>query len=372
MKTKVSLVRCENYDPVRVQEAVRSAVEGLGGVSLFIKPGSKVLVKPNLLMAMEPGKGITTHPEVVRAVIRLLKDINCMVLVGDSPSAWGKQVENIAQVFHVTGMKRICEEEGVPLIEFDKKRWVKDFPLAALLGECDHLVNVPKFKTHGLTLLTGAVKNLFGLIPGAAKAGMHKRFFEQKDFVKMLVDILQEAKPSLSIVDGIVAMEGDGPGSAGRLRDQNVLVAGNDAVAVDSVLALIMGLQPEDILTTREAAHRGLGVADPASLEIVGERIEDFSGEPFVLPATSIQRKLPKPLMQLAMKLIKYYPCVERDNCVACAACIQACPQKVIRMHKGKPKIDYSKCISCFCCQEVCPHAAIKIRKSFLGKLAGL
>lgn len=372
MKAKVSVIRCNSYDPALVQEAVRKAVDLVGGIASFIKPASKVLVKPNLLIAIEPEKGVTTHPEVVRAVIKILKTIDCKIIVGDSPSAWGRYIENVEGVYNATGIKKICEEEGVSLVEFNKRRWRQKFPLAAILDECDYLVNVPKFKTHGLTFLTGAVKNLYGLVVGTFKTELHKKFFDKEDFSKMLVDILQEVRPCFSIVDGIVAMEGDGPSAAGQLRHQNVLVAGADAVAVDSVLAFIMGLKAEDILTTKEAGKRGLGVTDIRSIEILGAALKDFAGKPFVLPATSMQRKLPKPLIKLAMKLIKCYPCIERDHCVACAACIRACPQKVIRMHKGRPAIDYSKCIFCFCCQEVCPQAAIKTKKSLLGKLVGL
>ncbi len=372
MKAKVAVIPCKSYEPLLVQQAVRKAVDTLGGISAFIRPGSRVLVKPNLLMAVVPEKAVTTHPEVVRGVIKILKEINCSIKVGDSPSAWGKQIENVGQVYSVTGIKKVCEEEGVSLVEFDKRRWIEKFPLAAILDECDHVVNVPKFKTHGLTILTGAIKNLFGFIPGTFKTELHKKFFDRDDFCRMLVDILQQVLPELSIVDGVTAMEGDGPAPAGKVREQNLLVAGADPVAVDSVLAMIMGLEPEDILPTKVAAKRGLGVSDRNSIEIIGAALKDVCGKPFILPAASIQRKLPRPVIRLASKLIKYYPCVERDNCVSCAACIRACPQKVISMHKGKPRVDYSKCIACFCCQEVCPQAAIKIKKNLFARLAGL
>ncbi len=372
MKSQVALIRCSSYDPLLVQEKVRQAVKLLGGISAFIKPKSRVLVKPNLLMAKEPEFGIDTHPEVVRAVIKLLQEINCQISLGDGPSVWGNQVENVDQVYERSGVKRICAEEGVDLVRFDKRRWRGKFPMTTWLDNCDHLVNLPKFKTHDLTLLTGAIKNLFGLVPGTYKTELHKNYFYAHDFAKIVVDIYREAKPSLTVIDGIVAMEGDGPATSGKLRELRLLLAGVDCVALDSILALIMGIRPVDVLSTKEAAARGLGTADINSIEILGEKLRDAIGEPFLLPSTSITKKLPRPVIELAKALIKYYPCVERDNCIRCAACIQACPTQAISMQDKGIVFKYSKCISCFCCQEACPAAAIKVKKSILAKLIGL
>jgi len=372
MKSKISIIRCLDYEPSLVQEAVRKSIDLIGGISSYIKPKAKVLVKPNLLMAIQPEFGVTTHPEVVRAVVKLLKEIDCRIVIGDGPNVWGKQIQNIDRVYDLTGMKRISREEGVTLVELDKRRWRGKFPLSALLDECECLVNVPKFKTHDLTTLTGAIKNLFGLVSGTYKTELHKNYFEQKDFSRILVDIYQEVKPDLTIVDGILAMEGDGPATSGKLRKQNLVLAGSDCVALDAVLALIMGIKPFDVMTTREAASRGLGKADIDSISIFGEKLDELGAEPFLLPATSIKRNIPKPIVQIAKQMIKYYPCVERDNCIACAACVQACPAKAVSIKKKKIAFDYSKCISCFCCQEACPASAIKVKKSLFAKMIGL
>jgi uncharacterized protein (DUF362 family)/ferredoxin len=372
MNSRVCVFPCSNYDPALVEATVRKAVEALGGIDCFVRPKSKVLVKPNLLIAVSPEKHVTTHPEVVRAVIRILKDMDCRIMVGDGPSAWGGQIENVGEVYARTGMRKVCEEEAVSLIEFDKRRMRGAFPLAAILDECDHVVSVPKFKTHGLTILTGAIKNLFGLVSGTFKTELHKKYFDREDFSKMLVDIFQEVRPSLTVVDGIVAMEGEGPGTSGRPRELNLLLAGADAVALDSVMARIMGLEPLDVPTTKEAAQRALGCADIQSIEIKGCEWPQVIGKPFALPSASIKKRITKPILKLAAKLIKYYPCVEQDHCTACAACIEACPEKIIRMHKGRIVIDYSKCIACFCCQECCPSSAITLRKSLLAKWVGL
>ncbi|KPK97293.1 MAG: hypothetical protein AMJ95_09765 [Omnitrophica WOR_2 bacterium SM23_72] len=372
MNSKVCVFPCLSYDPALVEETVRKAIEALGGISCFVRPKSRVLVKPNLLMAVEPKKHVTTHPEVVRAVIKILKDLECEVVLGDGPSVWGSQIDNVGEVYNRTGMTKVCEEESVALIEFDKRRMRDKFPLAAVLDECDHVVNVPKFKTHGLTILTGAIKNLFGLVPGTFKTELHKKYFDKEVFSKMLVDIFQEVRPVLTVVDGIVAMEGQGPGTSGKLRNLNLLLAGADSVALDSVMARIMGVDPLDVPTTKEAVRRGLGVADIHSIEIQGCEWAHIAGRPFMLPSSSKRRKIPKPILNLAIKLIRYYPHVKQDLCTKCGACIEACPEKIIRIHNGRLTIDYSKCIACFCCQECCPASAITLRKSLLAKIVGL
>lgn len=372
MKSEISIVKCKSYDSELVFKAVKRSLDLLGGISNFIKPGSRVLVKPNMLMAKEPEFGICTHPEIVRSVIRLLKEIDCKIFVGDSPSVWGNQIENVDQVYEVTGIHRVCDEEGVDLVKFEKRRFHKYFPLTTWLDNCDCVVNLAKFKTHGFTLLTAAIKNLFGFVVGTYKTELHKNYFTTESFSKMLVDVFQEVRPSLTLVDGIIAMEGDGPATSGKLRESGIIVAGADCVAIDSVLAHIMGIKPHDVVTTKEASGRGLGVAELENIEIRGDKLEDVKGEPFIIPQASMKQRLPAPVVKLAQKLIKYYPCAERDNCIRCAACIKACPKKIITMKEKGIVFDYSKCIACFCCQEVCPAKAIKIKKSLFARIIGL
>lgn len=373
MKTKISIVRCVNYDPCNVQEALERSIGLLGGITNFVRPQSRVLVKPNLLMAREPEAGITTHPEVVRQAIKILKKINCEVFVGDSPSVFGREIEDVAQVYERSGIRRVCAEEGARLVEFNKRRIRKGIPLTAMIDECDSIVNIAKFKTHNFMLLTAAIKNLFGLVVGTYKTELHKRYFNPEAFAKILVDIYAEARPALNIVDAVAAMEGDGPGTAGILRNTNLLLAGADAAALDSALAQIMGIEPFKVLTTKEAAARGLGAADNGSIEMLGEKLEDVIGRPFLLPSASIKtRFIPKQIFALIWKMIKYRPYCLPDKCVRCMACLKGCPSKCISLKNGRITFYYPDCIACFCCQEVCPQAAIKVKKGLFTKLIGL
>jgi len=372
MKSKIALVSCKNYTPDHVYPAMHHALALLGGITNFIRPAAKVLVKPNLLMAIEPEKGVDTHPEIVRAVIRILKEIDCHVFVGDSPSVWDSQSSNLERVWERSGVKQVCQEEKVELVTFAKRRWRDKFPLTSWLDECEYFINLPKFKTHNLTILSAAIKNLFGLVCGSYKLQLHKDYFEREDFSKMLVDIYALAKPHLTIVDAIVAMEGDGPATAGRLRQTNLLLAGDDCVSLDSVLAIIMGLKPADIPYIKEATLRGLGISKIEDIEILGEKLEEVKSKPFLLPTASFSRKIPRPLLEIAKKLVRYYPVIQHNKCLFCLACLNTCPSKAIAIENKKISIDYAKCIACFCCQEVCPAAAIKTKKSILAKIIGL
>jgi uncharacterized protein (DUF362 family)/NAD-dependent dihydropyrimidine dehydrogenase PreA subunit len=373
MSARISVVECNSYQPAIVELAIRNAVNLLGGITNFIKPSSCVLVKPNLLMSKPPEFGITTHPEVLRAVIHLLKEIDCKIVVGDGPSVWGKYIENVDEVYEITGIRKVTQEEGVKLITFDKRRMRNKFPLTAVLDECDYLINLPKFKTHEFTLISGAIKNLFGLVSGTYKTELHKNYFEPSEFAKILVDIYQETNPALTIIDGILAMEGDGPATSGKTRQLNLLLAGSDCVALDTVMAKIMGITQEEVLTTKEAALRNLGEAQLSRIKIEGEDIGKLNIRPFILPKNSVKvTSLPPAIKKIFKSLVRYYPYSLRLKCTRCGHCVKVCPKSCIVLKKSGIKFGYNKCIACFCCQEACPAAAIGVKKSLLAKLIGL
>ena len=277
------------------------------------------------------------------------------------------------QVYEITGIKKVCQDEGVSLVIFDKRRMRDKFPLTTQLDECDHLVSLPKLKTHELTLITCAIKNLFGLVSGTYKTELHKNYFAPPDFAKILVDIYQAAKPDLTIVDGILAMEGDGPATGGIPRQLDLLLCGSDCVALDTVVAKIMGITRQEVLTTKEAASRNLGESLLSRIKIEGENVEQLNIRPFILPKNSTKTiNLPPLVAKIFKSLVRYYPYSLRLKCIRCGRCVKVCPKQCIRLAKVGIKIDYSKCIACFCCQETCPAAAIGVKKSLLAKLIGL
>lgn len=376
MKSQVSITECRNYGPKEVRQAVNTAVDLLGGITKFIKPNSKVLVKPNLLLAKEPEYAIDTHPEVVRAVIEMLKQVNAKIFLGDSSSVWGAEREDQDLVYEKSGMRQIAEEESsVQLVKFNKRKWHEKFPLTFWIDECDYVISLPKLKTHNFTILTGAIKNLFGLVPDTYKTELHKRYFDHRDFSSVLVDIYEIVKPDLTIVDGVVALEGEGPGTSGSLRNLGLIFAGRDCVAIDSVLATVIGLKPENIYTTTEAARRGLGNISSEKIEVLGIQLKDVKAKPFKLPsgAPNLINNFPVFLAAKGLKkFITFYPRIDYKKCKSCRACFLACPAKAITIDNDRPVFDYKKCFSCFCCQEACPHAAIKTKKSFLARLVGL
>jgi len=278
----------------------------------------------------------------------------------------------VDEVYEVTGIKKVADDEGVQLVNFDKRRMRDKFPLTAWLDECDYLVNLPKFKTHEFTLMTGAIKNLFGLVSGTYKTELHKNYFKPPEFAKILVDIYQEARPALTIIDGVLAMEGDGPGSSGRPRQLNLLLAGSDCVALDTVMAKIMGIKDQEVLSTKEAFLRGLGEGRLSRIKIAGEDIDKLDIPAFILPQTTKAGNLPDAVKIILKSLIKYYPYSLRLKCTRCGHCVNICPRKCIALKKRGIVFNYKQCIACFCCQESCPEAAIGLKKSVLAKLIGL
>lgn len=363
--TQVSIVKCSDYNTQAVQKAVEEAVGLLGGIEKFVKPGQKVLIKPNLLSARPPESGVCTHPEVIRAVIRLVRKVTDKIYVGDSHG--GFDVVNMDNVYEISGMKKICLEEKITLVKFDSVLNVDGIPFAKIVKEVDVIINVPKMKTHGLLTLTGAVKNMFGAVVGKHKAESHFKHVARPDFAFYIIKIFMYVKPHLNIMDGIVAMEGDGP-AAGGLRNAGLVLASADAVALDAVFSDIVGIDPEKLLTTHYAEKMSLGESKLSNIKISGEDLASVRIDDFKLPKASFIYDSPAWVIKLFGKAIRTYPFIKVDACVKCRICEKNCPAAAITIDRYK--IDYSKCIFCFCCHELCPHTAIGVRKSLMGKLA--
>ncbi len=367
MSAKVALVRCEDYDSAKVESSVRRAVELLGGLGGLIKPGSRVLLKPNLLSARLPEEGVDTHPEVVKAAARLAKEAGGLIWVGDSPGGYGK---NMDEIFEKSGMRKAASEEGVELVKFNSSRSVNGLPVSRYLLDADAVISIPKFKTHGITTITAGVKNMFGAITGMFKAGCHSRAPKEGDFVKILAEVYSVAKPGLTILDAVVSMEGDGPAS-GTLRNTGFILASLDAVALDAVAAKMIGLDPLAVASTRSCYERGLGEADLAKIEIVGDDIGSFSLSDFKLPQTKakVLKIIPKAVANSVASLVKFRPVIDEEACKRCNLCKLSCPVDCITIERDRCEIDYKKCINCLCCHEVCPYRAVYIKRSMLAKV---
>lgn len=362
---KVSIIRCADYETANVFNAVKRAVDLIGGIDTFVKSGMKVLLKPNLLSARVPEDAVDTHPEVVRAVVRLVKSAGAVPYIGDSPGGYGK---NIDEVFEKSGIKRIAEEEDVELKRFTASRFVNGIPAARQIFDSDRVISIPKFKTHSITVLTAAIKNMFGAVVGLYKAQCHSRAPKEEDFSRIIAKVYSIARPHLTIVDGIIAMEGDGP-SSGVIRQMNLIMAGEDAVAIDSCLAKIMGVEPLDILVTKEAYEAKLGEADLSKIEVMGDALDTFIAKDFKLPQTTPLKFLPRSVMNGIASLIKFKPYIDIKICKRCNLCKTACPVSCIEIEKDYCRIDYKKCVRCLCCHEVCPYRAISIKRNILAKM---
>ncbi|MDO8603251.1 MAG: DUF362 domain-containing protein [Candidatus Omnitrophota bacterium] len=367
MKTKVSIVKCRSYDIDEVQKAVSRAFDLLGGIGAFIKKGERALIKPNMLSARLPKDGVCTHLEVIRAVVRLVRDCGAVAFIGDNP---GGSMSPLA-VYEGAGLKALASEEGVELKETKGVKIINGVPIAAYIFECDKIINLPKMKTHSLMGLTGAVKNMYGACAGLHKSELHKKYPGPEEFAKVLVDVFEIAKPGLVLMDGIVSMDQGGPAS-GRLRNTGVLIAGADSVAVDAVFAGLIGVKPLDILHTKEAYKRKLGEANLENIEVFGESIKDSLIKDFEIPGKPGLIATLGPCAKFAARFIKFGPHITGKLCKKCMICRDSCPVSAITINPKKSVIDLRKCIRCMCCHEVCPHKAVELRRNFLARGVGL
>lgn len=367
MRSKVSVVRCGNYDAALLKEKIERALDLIGGIGKFIKGPCKVLLKPNLLSARLPEEGVNTHPEFVRAVGRLVKEVGGMVTIGDSPGSFFT-IKYIDEVYGNSGMKRIAEEEGFGLARFDKIEHIDGYPIATAFKDYDLVINLPKLKTHTLAMLTGAVKNTYGFVPGLSKVQFHKEAPNIREFSKILVDIFSITKPGLSVMDGVVGMDGDGP-AAGRIRNFGLVLASEDAVSLDAVFSCLAGLPYSKNAVLKAATERGEGRGRLEDIGVEGEDLESLKIKNFKLPKTELLYRFPSRFARPLAKLINFNPIINETLCKKCDICKTACPVGAITIDKDTSKINETKCVRCFCCHEVCPHDAIYIKKNFFTKI---
>lgn len=366
--SRVALVKCDNYNFDNVYDAVKKAAAAAGGLE-FVK-GKRVLLKPNLLAPNKPEDAVTTHPEFVKAVIRVFKEAGAAkIYVGDSPGIGTQEI-----IYSVTGIKKVVEEEGAEIADFKEKveienpngKYVKRFTFAKAVADAEVIVSLPKLKTHGMTYYTGAVKNLFGCVPGLLKPRFHFQFPDKEMFSDMLVDLNIALKPMFAIMDGITAMEGNGPRNGKPVR-LGVVLASKDLTALDATACRIVGIEPKEILPLLKAYERKIGTIEETEIEVIGEKIEDVKNTKFkkIHREKDITFTLPFGLDKALREMLVLKPKFYHEKCVMCRECIKVCPAepKALEERSGKVIIDKKKCIRCFCCQEMCPVGAIKPKR---------
>lgn len=383
MAIRVSLVACHDYEPTKVDEAIHESLANLGGIGQFVKPGQKVLIKPNALMGASPTLAVTTHPVVIAAVIKEVIKAGGQALVGDSP---GNAYANVEKCLIETGIKPAVEAAGGSMIYFQNEGVVQLkspsggqklplIPIAKAVLEADVVINISKLKTHGLTLYTGAIKNMFGSVPGFHKTRFHAQCQNPRDFAAAIVDVFELTKPELNIIDAVIGMEGRGP-SEGDPRPLGIIISSTDAVAADAVGSYLIGYEPMEINTTAIAQQRNLGEARLDKIEIVGTPLVTVRQKDWQRAKNMSQmiQFLPPRLFRFLASRISISPEVDQEKCTRCQVCVNNCPARTIFYYRGKNKveIDHSKCIYCFCCHELCPYKAIKLNKSWLARLMGL
>lgn len=372
MKPRVVLQAAPDYRRETMALSLERLLAPLGGMSAFVRPGQKVLIKPNMLAGKPPEKAVTTHPEVVRALILLAQGAGGIVSVGDSPG-----VGNPRQVAARCGILAVIEETGATFAPFDESVRVRpkgntfhELEVARDLLEADVVINVPKLKTHQMMGMTCGVKNLFGAVVGMRKPRLHLQAGADKGFFAlMLLDLAEFLKPALTVVDAVVAMEGDGPGSGDPVH-VGALLAGADPLAVDSAAIRLLGVRPETVWTQRMARETGRFGARPEEVEIVGDD-PDRLRPPSFRPAknTDVHFGLPTFLRDPLKRSLTARPVPDMKLCELCGLCVEHCPPRVMKVEGKKLSIDYSGCIGCFCCQELCPRGALVTHQGLLLRL---
>lgn len=367
----VSLQSCQQYDEVLLKECLVALLQPLGGIERFVSPGQRVLLKPNLLAGKPPEAAVTTHPALVKAMIELVQQAGAQVLVGDSPG-----LGSFERVAEKTGISHAVEAAGGRLMPFGETRRVgttgtfRQLELATAYLDADVVINLPKLKTHEMMTLTCGVKNLYGTVVGAAKAGLHLTAGHSKElFAGLLLEIAFARPVALTIVDGIVAMEGDGPNS-GTPRQLGLLLAGENMVAVDTVAAHLAGIPASLLPVEQEARRRGLPGTELDKISVVGDRSLVPADPPFILPkGLDVQFGLPDFLKSLLRNQLSPVPVANKEQCTLCGVCRDACPPEAITLTKNALKVDSGRCIRCWCCRELCPQHAMELQRGLLLRI---
>jgi uncharacterized protein (DUF362 family)/NAD-dependent dihydropyrimidine dehydrogenase PreA subunit len=373
MTQRISIEPVANYQPAAMKQHLRQLLEPLGGIRAFVSPGQKVLLKPNMLAGKAPEMAVTTHPELVRAVIEAVQDAGGTAIVGDSPG-----IGRPEQVAKKCGIWKVMQETGAGFAPFSESVAVatktgtfQHLELAQDILDADVIINMPKLKTHQMMGMTCGVKNLFGAVVGIRKPRLHLQAGVSKEyFALMLLELAEFINPALTIVDAVVGMEGDGPGSGDPVQI-GALLAGTNDLAVDTVACELLGLNPDSVWTLLVAKKTKRIGAHLDKIEVVGATPASLRPAVFK-PAQSsdINFRLPGFIKKPLRRSLTARPEVDHEKCRRCGICVEACPPQIMSIEQNRLEIDDKECIRCFCCQELCPDGAILTRQGLLLRLS--
>lgn len=374
---KVAVSRCQNYELETVIAALRECLALIGGLDGFVRPGQRVLIKISMLLAATPERAVVTHPAIAVGLSLLVREAGGVPVIGDS--CGGSDYGLSERALEETGIGPLARRHDIETVVFEtagsesidvpNARHLKTIRVSRAVLDADVIISVPKLKTHIETLMTGGVKNLLGCLPGAAKLIVHRIAPSPDDLGHALLDIYGALRPQLTVMDGVVAMAGNGP-SKGVPHPVGLVLASADAVALDHVAARIIGYRPELIPTIAPAFERGLGENRAANIDILGVPLEEAKAVGFKLCSNTMMRTMPKWLLRL---LNRYFfvvrPAWNDAGCTRCGLCERSCPVAAITIADDRLAINREECTECFCCYELCPDQGIQVKKSLLVRL---
>lgn len=367
---KISVLSCDSYDIEKLDKIIERHFSLLETERQIIHSGDNVVIKPNLVMRRRPEEATTTHPEFIAAIIRAVKRRGGNAIIAESgggPYTKG----TLRALYSGTGIAEVADREGAELnfdtgstpVKADDTHVCSSFDIINPVVNADVVISAAKLKTHGQMTYSGAVKNIFGTLPGLMKPEFHYRYPQKPAFGEMIVDLCETVKPAISFIDGIVGMEGNGP-TGGNPKKLGVTLAALNPHALDLYACSLIGFKANEIPTLCAAINRGLCPSDISELEILGDT--EINKSKFKEPdsiSLDFAQKLPDFLRKPLQKLFTPRPSINYKICVGCGKCAESCPEHTIKIINKKAKIDYSKCIKCFCCHEMCPKRAIDIKR---------
>ena len=357
----IGIYKCEKYDENKLDEVINKLfIEH--EFDKMISNGTKVALKPNLLTKKKPNEAVTTHPLFIKAVAKKVISLGGSCILCDSPG--GAYTKNVLQNLYTYNELKQLEEIGVELnydISFEyvsiNGKVLLGCDVIAPIINADLVINLAKIKTHSFMNLTCAVKNMFGILPGIRKTEIHSRFASYSDFANAMIDISLATKNQITIIDGVMALEGNGP-AAGNPRNIGLILAGKNQFELDYIVTKIIGMDIKDAYIVDESIKRNL--VDLSNIKVIGESIEDVKVTDFKFPDT-IAKKVVKVAFGFT-KYIKPYPVFNQNKCKLCNICADRCPEKALGIKNERMRLNKKKCIRCFCCHEHCPYKAIDIK----------